>query len=665
MQPNDKGLRETPQYLGPEVTSRLVGGLLGESNRQTTRRVSDARMCCEPRREGETVIYLSQMLGKPVVDAAGEEIGTINDIAIATGEVFPRVTSLAFVGPDKTPFMLSWRKFVSHFDGEQIVLNVPAPEIRFSYLQPDEVLLARDLMSKQIVDTQGMKVVRVNDLKLSESRNQLRLLGAEVGVRGILRGISPVLERFVAQTAKLFGRQLHENLIAWNYMDLLDRDLSQVKLSVTHKRLHELHPADVADILEKLAPAQRARVFEHLDNEAAADTISELEDELQADVIDDLSERRASDLLAEMDPDDAADIIGDLPYDKAEALLRLMGVKESGAIRSLLGYKEKTAGGIMTPECTTVTDGMTVQQVIDQLRDEADEQESMYYVYVVEANRRLAGVISLRDLLLASPTTTVAEIAERDLFVSHVDDDQEDVAEQMSKYDLLALPVVDEAGKLLGIVTVDDALDVLEEESAEDLALATGSSEHGGPVANMLWWLLRRNAWLLVWTLIAFAVVAGTPRLFPDLGEVAMFVLPAVLLLPLLLRTAEDISQRAIAEMIEDVEEGGGSVWRHLLRDTAFGFALGLVVAVVLFGLGELLGVGLELSATFAITTGISIMLVMIAGVGVTELARRRMMADKPVSAAVLGISMMVLSAVLYLGLSLAAGAAFVSVTGA
>ena len=351
-------------------------------------------------------------------------------------------------------------------------------------------------------------------------------------------------------------------------MDLLDRDLSQVKLSVTHKRLHELHPADVADILEQLAPAQRARVFEHLDNEQAADTISELEDELQADVIDDLSERRASDLLAEMDPDDAADIIGDLPYDKAEALLRLMGVKESSAIRSLLGYKEKTAGGIMTPEVTTVTEEMTVQQVIDHLRDEADEHESIYYVYVVEADRRLAGVISPARPAARlprpppsprSPSATCSP--------SHVDDDQEDVAEQMSKYDLLALPVVDETGKLLGIVTVDDALDVLEEESAEDLALATGSSEHGGPVANMLWWLLRRNAWLLVWAVIAFAVVAGTPRLFPDLGEAAIFVLPAVLLLPLLLRTAEDISQRAIAEMIEDVEEGGGSFWRHLLRD--------------------------------------------------------------------------------------------------
>ncbi|TLM76776.1 MAG: PRC-barrel domain containing protein, partial [Actinobacteria bacterium] len=198
------------------------------------------------------MLYLSQMLGKPVIDASGEEIGAISDIAIATGEVFPRVTALAFKGPDKTPFMMSWRKFVDHFDGGSVTLNVPAADIRFSYLQPDEILLSRDLLDKQIVDTQGMKVVRVNDLKLSESRNQLRLLGAEVGARGILRHISPAVERAVLAISKAFGREIPENLIAWNYMDLLERDLSQVKLSVTHKRLHELHPADVADILEQL-----------------------------------------------------------------------------------------------------------------------------------------------------------------------------------------------------------------------------------------------------------------------------------------------------------------------------------------------------------------------------------------------------------------------------
>src|SRR5450759_5066279 len=170
------------------------------------------------------MIYLTRMLGKPVIDAAGDEIGTINDIAIATGEVFPRVTSLAFRGPDKTPFMLSWRKYVEEFDGDSIKLNAPRPELRFSYQQPDEVLLARDLLSRQIVDTQGLKIVRVNDLRLSESRNQLRLLGAEVGARGLLRAFSPGFEAWVERAISRFGWKMPENLIAWNYMDLLDRD---------------------------------------------------------------------------------------------------------------------------------------------------------------------------------------------------------------------------------------------------------------------------------------------------------------------------------------------------------------------------------------------------------------------------------------------------------
>ncbi|MDP3631011.1 MAG: CBS domain-containing protein, partial [Actinomycetota bacterium] len=457
------------------------------------------------------MFYLTRMLGKPVVDAAGDEIGTISDIAIATGEVFPRVTALAFKGPDKTPFMLSWRKFVETFDGERIVLNAPRAELRFSYLQPDEVLLHRDLLNKQIVDTQGMKVVRVNDLKLSESRSQLRLLGAEVGVRGLLRGISPLLERTIERVAGLFGKKIAEDIIAWNYMDLLERDLSAVKLSVTHKRLHELHPADMADILEKLTPAQRAKVFEHLDDDQVAETISEMEDDLQADVVEDFSDQRASDILEIMDPDDAADIIGDLPYDKAEALLRLMGVKEARQVRKLLGYKEKTAGGIMTPEVTTVTADTTVQAVIEHLRGAAAENENIYYIYVVGSKRVLEGVISLRDLIVSAPETKIADIVERDLFTVAVDDDQEMVADMMSKYDLLALPVIDEAGRLVGMVTVDDALDVLDEEAAEDLALVTGSSHSA--VSALQGWLGRGPQWIIAWAVYGVAV-AGLLRLF-------------------------------------------------------------------------------------------------------------------------------------------------------
>ena len=156
------------------------------------------------------MLYLSQMMGKPVVDANGEKIGTISDLAISTGEVFPRITSLAFQGPGKVPFMISWRKYVDEFDEDGIRLSVESHDIRFSYLQPDEVLLARDLLNRQIVDTQGLKVVRVNDLKLSQSGTQLRLLGAEVGARGILRGLAPWLERAAVAVAKAFGKRIDE-----------------------------------------------------------------------------------------------------------------------------------------------------------------------------------------------------------------------------------------------------------------------------------------------------------------------------------------------------------------------------------------------------------------------------------------------------------------------
>jgi magnesium transporter len=542
------------------------------------------------------MIYLTRMLGKPVVDAAGDEIGTISDIAIATGEVFPRVTALAFKGPDKTPLMLSWRKYVAGFSTERVVLNAARPDLRFSYLQPDEVLLHRDLLNKQIVDTQGMKVVRVNDLKLSESRNQLRLLGAEVGARGLLRGISPGLERAVDRVAKLFGKTVAENIIAWNYMDLLERDLSTVKLSVTHKRLHELHPADMADVLEQLTAAQRAKVFEHLD------------DEQVADVVDDFTDQRASDILEAMDPDDAADIIGDLPYDKAEALLRLMGVKEARQVRKLLGYKEKTAGGIMTPEVTTVTEDATVQEVIDHLRGAAAENENIYYIYVVGPKRVLEGVVSLRDLIVSAPETRVADIVERELFTVGVDDDQEQVADMMSKYDLLALPVIDEAGRLLGMVTVDDALDVLDEEAAEDLALVTGSATEDTALRG---WLGRGPQWIIAWAVYGVAV-AGLLRLFWDRPATLLI---AAAFLPLAVRLSEEVAAHALGRLIE---RGSGEVFgvfaRRLGVDLLAGASLGGITGLVALAVLQAMKQPVMVSGPLALAIGLTVLVLALVG---------------------------------------------------
>ena len=432
------------------------------------------------------MLYLSQMIGEPVVDAQGERLGTISDLAISTGEVFPRITSLAFQGPGRVPFMISWRKYVDTFDDDGITLSVDAHDIRFSYLQPDEVLLARDLMDRQIVDTQGLKVVRVNDLKLSQSGTQLRLLGAEVGVRGILRGLHPLLEKAVVNVAKLFHKKVDEQLIAWNYMDLLDRDLSEVQLSVTHRRLDELHPADVADILEQLDPQQRASVFAHLDDSRATEAISEMEDEYQAEFIDDLPDARAAELIGNMDPDDAADIVRDLPYEKAETLLRLMGVEDAAEIRRLLGYKDGTAGGMMTTQFVAVPKTATVADTIEVLRALPEDHPTVHYVYITDEYGKLLGVNSLRTLVLYNADRLMGDIMYDDIISCLPSEVEEDVAADIFKYDIPAMPVVDEHGTLLGIVTTDDAWDAIEDDVAGDKTKMNVLSIAGITVASLM-----------------------------------------------------------------------------------------------------------------------------------------------------------------------------------
>ena len=408
------------------------------------------------------MIYLSQILGKPVIDVDGERLGTIDDLGIATGEVFPRVTSLAFRDRGHDPLMISWGKYVGSYDENEVRLRVKAVDIRFSYLQPDEVLLARDILNKQIVDTHGMRVVRVNDLKLSDtSSTQLRLLGAEVGVRGILRSLSPGLERMVLSMGRALGHPIPERIIAWSYMDLVERDLSNVKLSVSHKTLDELHPADIADIIEQLDPRLRGQVFAQLDDEQRAGAIAELEGDDAAELVGSMSEQEASRMLQEMDPDDAAELVGELDYERAEKLLKLMGVKEETAIRQLLGYPDDTAGRIMTQEVVLLPEDACVSDAIEKMRGLDEDFEAVRYVYTADDEDRLSGVVSLDRLIVADPETKLSDLATHELVTASPDEDQEDVANDIAKYNLLAMPVVDDNGHLLGVVTVYDALDVM------------------------------------------------------------------------------------------------------------------------------------------------------------------------------------------------------------
>ena len=539
------------------------------------------------------MIYLSQLMGNPVYAADGEKIGTVSDLGIATGEVFPRVTSLAFKGPGRTPFMISWRKYVDTYDEKEIHLKVPAVEIRFSYLQPDEVLIARDILNKQIVDTRGMRVVRVNDLKLSDtSSTQLRLLGAEVGARGILRSLSPALEHVALKVARTFGHPIPERIIAWSYMDLVERDLSNVKLSVSHKTLDDMHPADIADIIERLDPRLRGQVFAQLDDEQRAGAMAEFDDDaMAAELMGGMNEREASRMLSEMDPDDAAELVSELDYDKAEKLLRLMGVQEQRAIRQLLGYREDTAGRIMTSEFAALPEDKTAADAVELLRGLDEDFESVRYVYLSDEDNKLSGVVTLNALIVAEPETPLADICTREVITASPEDDQEDVAEDIAKYNLLAMPVVADDGHLLGIVTVDDALDVLEEEHAEDLQIAGGiasddESAHGGD----LLWLLRRNAWFFIWMLgVGLFVTLSylTPAFQAPLSEM-LLVCSA---LPIALVLADDSVSYVTNFFLEDDpdDEDSPSMLGFTIKSVVLGIAFAALVVLVEMALDSVL----------------------------------------------------------------------------
>lgn len=539
------------------------------------------------------MIYLSQLMGNPVYAADGEKIGSVSDLGIATGEVFPRVTSLAFKGPGRTPFMISWRKYVDTYDEKEIHLKVPAVEIRFSYLQPDEVLIARDILNKQIVDTRGMRVVRVNDLKLSDtSSTQLRLLGAEVGARGILRSLSPALEHVALKVARTFGHPIPERIIAWSYMDLVERDLSNVKLSVSHKTLDDMHPADIADIIERLDPRLRGQVFAQLDDEQRAGAMAEFDDDaMAAELMGGMNEREASRMLSEMDPDDAAELVSELDYDKAEKLLRLMGVQEQRAIRQLLGYREDTAGRIMTSEFAALPEDKTVADAVELLRALDEDFESVRYVYLSDEDNKLSGVVTLNSLIVAEPQTPLADICTREVITASPEDDQEDVAEDIAKYNLLAMPVVADDGHLLGIVTVDDALDVLEEEHAEDLQIAGGiasddESAHGGD----LLWLLRRNAWFFIW-MVGVGLFVTLSYLTPAFQAPLSEMLLVCSALPIALVLADDSVSYVTNFFLENDpdDEDSPSMLGFTIKSLALGIAFAALVVLVEMALDSVL----------------------------------------------------------------------------
>ena len=413
--------------------------------------------------------YLSQLLERKVVDASGRAVGKLHDISMVPEErslLSRHLVVSRFRRGRRELYAVPW-EWVGSLE-PAITLNREREDVYRCPPEPEGLLVQRSLLDRQIVDIQGRKVERVNDVRLSEFDSRLRLTGVDVSPRALLRRLG--LEKPAALAARLVGRELPEKTIPWEFVAPLDLPTRDLQLRIAQSQLKELHPSDMADILEQVEPQYRERLLDLLSSMSAAESLSEVDPDKQVDVIGDLSETKASNILGVMPPDEAADILRLLPRDKAERLLSIMGMKESRIIRELLGYGEDTAGGRMTPEFLGVPGYFTAAQCIEYLRRRASEAETLYYLYVLDDEGRLKGVLSLRDLLTHPPDQRVEDFMNRDVISVHVDDDQEMVADLMRKYNFLALPVVDDDNVLKGIVTVDDMMDVLKEETVEDIS---------------------------------------------------------------------------------------------------------------------------------------------------------------------------------------------------
>ena len=402
-------------------------------------------------------IFVSEVYKKPVLDQAGEEIGKLRDIVVSLGEPFPAVTALV-ASDGKGTFILPW-DIVNLFNRRVISVNALIRNLGPASVSPNDILICRDVLDKQIVDINGAKLVRVNDLRLGDIKGRLCLVAADIGFGGLLRRLG--VEARGEKLFSLFHYKLRQRLIGWHYLQPIEPKLTRLTLTTSRQKVPTLHPADLAQIISEVSQKERTALFGSLDVETAAEALHELEPRLQVDIIYDMSRERASDILERMPPDEAADVLGDLPEAQAQELINLMEKEEAEDVQELLEHEEDTAGGLMTTEYLAFPPGMTVEEAIKELRLEAPDVETIYYLYILDDEERLLGVLSLKNLILAAPQAKLRDVMIAPAKTLPLEAEEKDVAEFISKYNLLAAPVVDENNVRHGIVTVDDVVDFL------------------------------------------------------------------------------------------------------------------------------------------------------------------------------------------------------------
>ncbi|MCU0474272.1 MAG: CBS domain-containing protein [Bacteroidales bacterium] len=411
-----------------------------------------------------TTFYLSGIIGKEAFGADGDAIGIIRDMlinAVPSGQNDPNQQLVIGVRLkiNKETRFYSFNTF--RVVKAREVINVTCTDL--NELSSEEVgnglLLKENILDKQIVDLNGRKLVRVNDVRLATLPAGTFAIAVDIGIEGLLRriGISMPIKKVLS----LFKISIPAKFILWDDVQAIDFSNLNIKLSKSYAKLHTLHPSDLADILEDLGKKSSTSVFSALDEEKAADVLEELETHTQIHIIESLPVNKAADVLEKMPADEAADILDELEDDKAELLLKEMEAESSQEVRELLEYADNLVGSIMTTDYLSFTGTKTVEEVLRELRIKKPESSELYNLFVVEKDDKLIGTFNLRDLVVAEPSTTINQIMKSEPVSLYDDQKTTAIAEIVSKYNLLAVPVIDQNDQLQGMVVVDDVVEDL------------------------------------------------------------------------------------------------------------------------------------------------------------------------------------------------------------
>lgn len=397
--------------------------------------------------------YLSRILGNKVYSKDKKVLGRLVDIEITEDIKNPRVMALKLKNGKGVKYIDAKFINVHEENGQYILICENEKEIEKS---KDTFSLVKYVLDKQIIDINGRKVVRVNDVKLAELNGGIYALAVDIGMDGLLRRLG--MAKPLKMVLNKFNKEVSNKLLLWDNVETLLPSNDNIVLSKSYERLSTLHPSDLADILEEFDSKTAAEIFLKLDNSRAADVLEEMETDKQVDMLKTIDVGKAADILEEMPPDEVADILDDLDEEDAEELLNNMEKGASSEVRELMEYDDKAVGSLMSTDFISLRSSFTAEQAINYLREIKPEEESIYYLYVTNSKGKLCGVVSLRNLIISEPETRLEKIMNENLTYVYDTDAITELIKTVSKYNLLAIPVVDKEMILVGMVILNDVI---------------------------------------------------------------------------------------------------------------------------------------------------------------------------------------------------------------